>query len=81
MRQVLLAAVVALSLPIAAQAQMRLDVSGVGATQYPIAIANFATDARGVKRQRKLEGWKSGLSINIERAACRPFLIGGFGRA
>ncbi|MCD6680042.1 MAG: Tol-Pal system beta propeller repeat protein TolB [Burkholderiaceae bacterium] len=46
MRQVLLAAVVAFSLPIAAPAQMRLDVSGVGATQYPIAIANFATDAR-----------------------------------
>ncbi|MDT3677928.1 MAG: Tol-Pal system beta propeller repeat protein TolB [Burkholderiaceae bacterium] len=46
MRQVLLAAVVALSLPIAAPAQMRLDVSGVGATQYPIAIANFVTDTR-----------------------------------
>ncbi|MCO5102031.1 MAG: Tol-Pal system beta propeller repeat protein TolB [Burkholderiaceae bacterium] len=46
MRQVLLAAIVALSLPMAAQAQMRLDVSGVGATQYPIAIANFATDGR-----------------------------------
>lgn len=27
-----------------AQAQMRIDVSGVGATQYPIAIANFAAD-------------------------------------
>ncbi|HWS75068.1 MAG TPA: Tol-Pal system beta propeller repeat protein TolB [Quisquiliibacterium sp.] len=27
-------------------AQMRVDVSGVGATQYPIAIANFATDGR-----------------------------------
>lgn len=29
-----------------AQAQMRIDVSGVGATQYPIAIANFTTDGR-----------------------------------
>ncbi len=27
-----------------AQAQMRIEVSGVGATQYPISIANFATD-------------------------------------
>src|SRR5690625_4728654 len=24
-----------------AQAQLRVDISGVGATQYPIAIANF----------------------------------------
>jgi TolB protein len=31
---------------VSAQAQMRIDVSGVGATQYPIAIANFATDGR-----------------------------------
>lgn len=46
MRQPLLAAIVAFTLPIAAQAQMRLDVSGVGATQYPIAIADFATDGR-----------------------------------
>jgi TolB protein len=29
-----------------AAAQMRIDVSGVGATQLPIAIAGFATDAR-----------------------------------
>ncbi len=29
-----------------APAQMRIDVSGVGATQYPIAIAAFATDGR-----------------------------------
>jgi TolB protein len=34
----------ALALP--AAAQMRIDVSGVGATQLPIAIAGFATDAR-----------------------------------
>lgn len=27
-----------------AHAQMRIDVSGVGATQYPIAIANFSSD-------------------------------------
>ena len=35
-----------LSAPGIAHAQMRIDVSGVGATQYPIAIANFATDGR-----------------------------------
>jgi TolB protein len=35
----------ALVLPAGAQ-QMRIDVSGVGATQLPIAIAGFATDAR-----------------------------------
>jgi TolB protein len=29
-----------------AAAQMRIDVSGVGATQLPIAIASFATDGR-----------------------------------
>ena len=33
-------------LPSDASAQMRIDVSGVGATQYPIAIANFATEGR-----------------------------------
>lgn len=33
-------------LPAMASAQMRLDVSGVGATQYPIAIANFVSDGR-----------------------------------
>src|SRR5690606_10039679 len=46
MRQLLLAAVVAFTLPIVTQAQMRLDVSGVGATQYPIAVADFASDGR-----------------------------------
>ncbi len=45
MRQLLLALIVGF-VPPAAHAQMRLDVSGVGATQYPIAIANFATDGR-----------------------------------
>ncbi|MFT0545834.1 Tol-Pal system beta propeller repeat protein TolB [Allopusillimonas ginsengisoli] len=30
-----------------AQAQLRVDISGVGATQYPIAIADFAGDAKG----------------------------------
>lgn len=44
MRHLLLAAIVAFTLPTAAQSQMRLDVSGVGATQYPIAIADFVTD-------------------------------------
>ncbi|MDQ0454899.1 putative component of membrane protein insertase Oxa1/YidC/SpoIIIJ protein YidD [Rhizobium paknamense] len=33
-----------------------------------------------MKRERKLEGWMSGLSITIERAACRPFLNGGVDR-
>ncbi len=46
MRQLLLAAIVAFVFPTAAHAQMRLDVSGVGATQYPIAIADFVTDGR-----------------------------------
>jgi TolB protein len=39
-----IAAASALSSP--AAAQMRIDVSGVGATQYPIAIASFASDPR-----------------------------------
>ncbi|KAA0890581.1 Tol-Pal system beta propeller repeat protein TolB [Pusillimonas sp. ANT_WB101] len=30
-----------------AHAQLRVDISGVGATQYPIAIADFAGDAKG----------------------------------
>lgn len=30
-----------------AQAQLRVDISGVGATQYPIAIAEFSGDAKG----------------------------------
>lgn len=46
MRQLLLAAIVAFTTSIAAQAQMRLDVSGVGATQYPIAVAEFVSDGR-----------------------------------
>src|SRR5690606_2798834 len=28
-------------------AQLRVDISGVGATQYPIAIADFSGDAHG----------------------------------
>lgn len=50
-RRLLVAMFVAVSgLPVAAFAQMRIDVSGVGATRYPIAIANFVTDSR-VPRQ------------------------------
>ncbi len=45
MRHLLLAWILAFVLP-AGHAQMRIDVSGVGATQYPIAIANFAADSR-----------------------------------
>jgi TolB protein len=37
---------VAAAVPLPAAAQMSIDVSGVGATQLPIAIAGFATDAR-----------------------------------
>ncbi|MFP5412628.1 MAG: Tol-Pal system beta propeller repeat protein TolB [Gammaproteobacteria bacterium] len=46
MRHLVLALLGALFLPFAASAQMRIDVSGVGATQYPIAIAQFASDGR-----------------------------------
>ncbi|HLS56628.1 MAG TPA: Tol-Pal system beta propeller repeat protein TolB [Zeimonas sp.] len=45
MRRLFLALCLALALP-AGHAQMRIDVSGVGATQYPIAIASFASDGR-----------------------------------
>ncbi|MCZ7561340.1 MAG: Tol-Pal system beta propeller repeat protein TolB [Burkholderiaceae bacterium] len=45
MRRLFLALCLALALPVG-HAQMRIDVSGVGATQYPIAIASFATDGR-----------------------------------
>jgi TolB protein len=41
-----LAGLVAGSLALPAIAQMRIDVSGVGATQLPIAIAGFASDSR-----------------------------------
>jgi len=45
MRRLFLALCLALALP-SGHAQMRIDVSGVGATQYPIAIASFASDGR-----------------------------------
>ena len=45
MRRLFLALGLALALPVG-HAQMRIDVSGVGATQYPIAVANFASDGR-----------------------------------
>ena len=38
------------AMPVGVFAQMRIDVSGVGATRYPIAVANFVTDSR-VPRQ------------------------------
>src|SRR5690606_29368648 len=31
----------------ASMAQLRVDISGVGATQYPIAIADFTQDSHG----------------------------------
>ena len=50
LRRTLMAAaaapVAAMLWPVAAQAQMRIDVSGVGATQYPIAIAAFAVEGK-----------------------------------
>lgn len=48
LRRIALGLAIALSaasvMPNVSVAQMRIDVSGVGATQYPIAIANFTTD-------------------------------------
>ena len=46
MRTLVLALLGALFLPFQASAQMRIDVSGVGATQYPIAVARFAGDGK-----------------------------------
>lgn len=43
---ILLAAVALLVSP--AHAQLRVDMSGVGATQYPIAIADFSGDPQGM---------------------------------
>ncbi len=43
----LFALVFSLGLSQTAVAQLRVDISGVGATQYPIAIADFAGDAQG----------------------------------
>lgn len=37
-------AAAALALPTTAHAQLRVDISGTGATQYPIAVADFAVD-------------------------------------
>ena len=45
-RTALIASVVALALFRPAAAQMRIDVSGVGATQFPIAIGSFAAEGR-----------------------------------
>ena len=41
-----LAATIAMAAP-QVHAQLRVDISGVGATQYPIAIADFAGDPQG----------------------------------
>src|SRR5690606_33565019 len=41
-----LAATIAMAAP-QAHAQLRVDISGVGATQYPIAVADFNGDAQG----------------------------------
>ncbi len=46
MRKFVAATIGALLVPLTASAQMRIDVSGVGATQFPIAIGKFATDGR-----------------------------------
>ncbi|MFM7010697.1 MAG: hypothetical protein ACKO0Z_15440, partial [Betaproteobacteria bacterium] len=34
---------------IPAQAQLRVDISGTGAQQYPVAIADFSGDAAGAQ--------------------------------
>jgi TolB protein len=46
MRNLVLALLGAALVPFSATAQMRIDVSGVGATQYPIAIPGFVTDGK-----------------------------------
>jgi TolB protein len=46
MRKFVAALFGALLVPLTAPAQMRIDVSGVGATQFPIAIGKFASDGR-----------------------------------
>lgn len=43
----LIACTVALVVQQPAHAQLRVDISGVGATQYPIAIADFSGDPQG----------------------------------
>ena len=45
-RAVLIASFAALAFVRPASGQMRIDVSGVGATQFPIAIGTFAAEAR-----------------------------------
>jgi len=46
-RMVVLATVAALCTTLTARAQLQVDIAGVGATQYPIAIADFAHDPQG----------------------------------
>jgi TolB protein len=46
-RRHLIAAAGGMALLPAAQAELRVEISGVGATQYPIAVADFAGDAVG----------------------------------
>jgi TolB protein len=41
-------ALLSLLAPLAAQAQLRVDISGVGATQYPVAIAEFTGAPQGL---------------------------------
>jgi len=48
-RQALAALALAVLAAPPAQAQLRVDISGVGATQYPIAITDFASDPHGLQ--------------------------------
>src|SRR5699024_4877906 len=47
LRSRLVALAACLLLPLGAQAQLRVDISGVGATQYPIGVVEFSGDAKG----------------------------------
>ncbi|MGE4370967.1 MAG: Tol-Pal system beta propeller repeat protein TolB [Burkholderiaceae bacterium] len=44
-----LAVLAMLTMPLAAMAQLRVDISGVGATQYPVAIAEFSGSPAGAQ--------------------------------
>jgi len=46
-RQVMWLAVMTLCAASSAQAQLRVDITGTGAQQYPIAVADFSDDDRG----------------------------------
>lgn len=61
----MLAGVAALALPIGAAAQFRVDISGVGATQIPVAVADFRDEA--------LSGQPVGAIIRADLERCGQF--------